>query len=89
MHGFNKNGLKLLELHPRWCKRSYVQVQLCKKFNKILSYVHKTEDAHLQCVNNHYAKFEYKGMKTVGVTVYTNPKHFEWEKCLSSTPLKN
>ena len=28
--------------------------------------------AHLQCVNNHYAKFEYKGMKTVGVADYTN-----------------
>ena len=28
--------------------------------------------AHLQCMNNHYAKFEYKGMKTVGVTDYTN-----------------
>ena len=27
--------------------------------------------AHLQCVNNHYAKFEYKGTKTVGVTDYT------------------
>ena len=27
--------------------------------------------AHLQCVNNHYAKFEYKGMKLVGVTDYT------------------
>ena len=34
--------------------------------------VHKIEGAHLQCVNNHYAKFEYKGMKTVGVTDYTN-----------------
>ena len=21
--------------------------------------------AHLQCMNNHYAKFEYKGMKSV------------------------
>ena len=28
--------------------------------------------AHLQCVNNHYAKFEYKVMNTVGVTGYTN-----------------
>ena len=40
---------------------------------------HKTGGAHLQCVNNHYAKFEYKGMNTVGVTDYTNkapPKHF-------------
>ena len=32
----------------------------------------KIEGAHLQCMNNHYAKFEYKGMKTVGVTDYTN-----------------
>ena len=23
-------------------------------------------DAHLQCVNNQYAMFEYEGMKTVG-----------------------
>ena len=28
--------------------------------------------ANLQCVNNHYAKCEYIGMKTVGVTDYTN-----------------
>ena len=30
--------------------------------------------AHLQCVNNHYAKFEYKGMKTVCVTI-TQTRH--------------
>ena len=30
------------------------------------------EGAHFQCVDNHYAKFEYKGMKTVEVTDYTN-----------------
>ena len=40
------------------------------KKNKIN--VHKIEGANLQCVNNHYAKFEYKGMNTVGVTDYTN-----------------
>ena len=43
-------------------------------------------------MNNHCAKFEFKGMKTVGVTGYTNqtsPKHFGWKKCLSSIPLKN
>ena len=34
--------------------------------------MHKIIGAHLQCVNNHYAKFEYKGMKTVGVAEYTN-----------------
>ena len=28
--------------------------------NTILSNVHKIGGAHLQCVNNHYAKFEYK-----------------------------
>ena len=26
--------------------------------------------AHLQCVNNHYAKFEYEGMKSVLITDY-------------------
>ena len=30
------------------------------------------EGAHFQCVINHYAKFEYKVMNTVGVTDYTN-----------------
>ena len=43
-------------------------------------------------MNNYYAKFEYKGMKTVRVTDYTNltpPMHFEGKKCLSSTPVKN
>ena len=28
--------------------------------------------AQIQCVNNHYAKLEYKVMNTVGVTDYTN-----------------
>ena len=39
---------------------------------------------NLKCVNNHYAKFENKEMKPVGVTGYTNqtPKHFWTEKCL-------
>ena len=41
------------------------------KKEKIMN-VHKIEGAHLQCVNNHYAKFEYKGMNTVGVTDNTN-----------------
>ena len=42
-------------------------------------------------MNNHYAKFDYKGMKTVGVTDYTNlthSMHFGRKKCLSSTPVK-
>ena len=32
----------------------------------------KIKGAHFQCVNNHYAKFEFKGMNTVGVTDYTS-----------------
>ena len=43
--------------------------------------------ARLQFVNNHNAKFKYKGMKTVGVTDYINKtpsKHFDG-KCLSLT----
>ena len=36
-----------------------------QKLRKKLSNVPKIRDAHLQCVNNHYAKFEYKGMKSV------------------------
>ena len=60
---------------------------------KYLSNVHKIGGAHLQYVNNHYAKFEYKRLKTVGVTDYTNqttPTHFGWKKkCLSPTPVKN
>ena len=53
--------------------------------------MHKIGGAHLQCMSNHYAKFEYKGMQTVGVTDYTNQtpcKHFREEKCLISTPVK-
>ena len=30
------------------------------KNGKYLLNVHKMEGAHLQCENNHYAKFEYK-----------------------------
>ena len=62
------------------------------KNEKIFMKCAQNKSAHLQCMNNHYAKFEYKGTKSVGVTDYTNqapPKHFGWKKCLSSTPLKN
>ena len=39
-----------------------------KKVKKKLRNVHKIEGAHLQCVNNHYAKFEYEGLNTVRVS---------------------
>ena len=41
-------------------------MQQAQKHNKILSNVHNIESAHRQCVKKHYAKFEYKGIKTVG-----------------------
>ena len=37
--------------------------------------MHKIGGVNFQCVNNHYAKFEYKGLKTVGVTDYTMYYH--------------
>ena len=43
-------------------------------------------------MNNHYAKFEYKRMKTVGATDYTNQTPlgiWDGKKCPSSTPVKN
>ena len=43
-----------------------------QKLKKYLLNVNKMGGANLQCVNNHYAKFEYKGINTVGVTDYTN-----------------
>ena len=36
--------------------------------------------AHKQCVNNQYARFENKGMKTVGVTDYTQITKFKHPK---------
>ena len=73
-------------MHFGW-KNDYVQ-----HMRKYLSNVHKIGGTHLKCVNNEYTKFEYKGMKDVGVTDYTNQTpstHFGWNKCLSPTPLKN
>ena len=44
-----------------------------KKYKKKrIENVHKIGGAHLQCVNNYYAKFEYKRMNTLGVPDYTN-----------------
>ena len=54
--------------------------------------VHKIEGAHLQYVNNHLAKFEWKGIKTFGsyrLHKLGTPKVLRAAKCLSSTPLKN
>ena len=53
------------------------------KKRKYLLNVHRMGGAHHQCVNNHYAKFEYKVKNTVGVTDYTNkapPKHLRRKK---------
>ena len=41
-----------------------------KMFNKFA----QKGEAHAQCMNNYYPKFEYEGMKTLGVTDNTNHK---------------
>ena len=57
----------------RWKK--CLKFNIRQKWKRYLSNVHKMEGAHLQCVNNHYAEFENKEMKTVGITDYTNCRH--------------
>ena len=49
-----------------------------------LSNVYKIDGAHLQCMNNHHAKFEYKGIKTVEFRLHKpdTPSAFRMEKCL-------
>ena len=46
--------------------------------------------AHLQCVNNHYAKFEYKGMKFVSKITQFKPSKGGVDVILSkfNIPLK-
>ena len=43
-------------MHFRWIK--YLS-SIDLKMSKYLSNVHKIEGRHVQCMNNHYAKFEY------------------------------
>ena len=38
-----------------------------KRIRKYLSNVQKLDGAHVQCMNKHYARFEYKEIKTFGV----------------------
>ena len=50
------------------------------KIRKNISIVHIIGGAYVHCMNNHSAKFEYKGMRTVEDTEYTTQtqsKHFE------------
>ena len=54
--------------------------------------MHKIRGAHLQCVNNHYAKFEYKRNEnylSYRLHKPDTPMHFGRKKYLSSTPVKN
>ena len=53
-------------------RKKCLSLRTPKNENKYSRNVHNIGGAHLQCVNNHYAKFEYKGMNTVGATDYTN-----------------
>ena len=53
---------------------------------------HNIEGAVFQCVNNHYAKFEYNGWILLKLQI-TQTRHplsiSDGEKCLCSTPVKN
>ena len=51
--------------HPCISNEKNVKVHDPPKMNKYSSNVHQIDRAHLQCVNNHYEKFECKGMNTV------------------------
>ena len=61
-------------LPPKHLMETNSKFKTPKMKTKLLN-VYTIEGAHLQCVNNHCAKFEYK----IGVTDYTNqtpPMHF-------------
>ena len=63
---------KMLRTDGQMDREICLSLTLIKKEKKNETLLHKIRGAHLQCVNNHYAKFEYKGMNTVGVTDYIN-----------------
>ena len=72
MQSFHIEEWKLLELqitqtiHPKpFPSEKNSKFNTRQKLRKYLSNLHKIRAAHLQCVDNHYAKFEYKGMKSV------------------------
>ena len=79
---FEYKRMKLFELHIAKSRHLLALSMgikcLCSTSLKI-SNVKKIGGAHPQCVNNHYATFEYIGMKCFGVPDYTNQtpsKHF-------------
>ena len=51
---------------------SSTPVKIRKKMSNLLKNVGAVPSAHFQCMNNHYAKFEHQGIKTVRVTDFTN-----------------
>ena len=71
-----------------WIDTIYVKIitnQQNFKFNtpkneKLFMKVRKKDSGHIQCVNNHYTKFEYKEMKADGSTpkVLWTDRPMEW-----------
>ena len=84
---FEYQGMKELQITQTILPLSILQKKKCLSSrppkNKIKNHeMYTKKGAHLQCMNNYYAKIEYKGMKTVGVINYTNqtpPTHFSWK----------
>ena len=56
------------QTRPKHSERKKTSMFYSLKILEYLSNMHKTGGAHLQRMNNHYAKFDYKGIKAVGVT---------------------
>ena len=58
-----------MQAPQRWCRDLSSTLP---KYDAILSNMHKVGGTHFQCVNNDNVKFEYKGIKLVGVAGYTS-----------------
>ena len=95
MQRLNIKEWKLFELLDKPDTPYTFRMEKISKFNsrkkwEIIYQMYTKWEVHI--FNVYYARFEYKGMKTVGVTDYTNQTpstDFRWKKCLSPTPLKN
>ena len=49
----------------------------------VTDYTSRAPSKHFYRVNNHYAKFEYKGMKYVSITDYTQINNVSTPKVLT------
>ena len=65
VHMFNHTNTYTNQTPPKQFRLIKCLSSRVLKVRKYISNVHKIVGGHLQCINNHYAMFGYKGMKTV------------------------